>query len=144
MTLVVPGGNTSDKLFDPSIPGLSVEAQALDQSIFEAYEHWSETLTSQQGSFEQAFDALTAQWKKDTEYQSSIAQIALHEAYQRIIGMGYIALPLILRDLEATQAPWFWALRAITGEDPIPPEDKGYIDRMVRAWVRWGIRKNLL
>src|SRR5215213_9637214 len=137
-------GQFAEKVFDNSVPGLSTEAQAVDQLISEAYERWSETLTSRLGRLEDEFARLAAEWKSETEYFSSVPQIALHPSYQRIIGMGSVAVPLILRDLEETSAPWFWALRAITGEDPVPQPDRGYVDRMVRAWLRWGIRKNLI
>lgn len=68
----------------------------------------------------------------------------MHPAYQQIIGMGPDALPLILRDLADEPAPWFWALRAITGEDPVPEAERGDVDRMVEAWLSWGMRRNLL
>lgn len=43
----------------------------------------------------------------------------MHPAYQQIIGMGEKALPLILRDLrDRPTGHWFWALNAITGEEP--------------------------
>jgi hypothetical protein len=116
----------------------------VEQSIEELQRSWGETLTSERGSIEAEFQRLTEEWKADTEFLSSPTRIAVHPAYQRIIGMGLAAVPMILRDLAATHAPWFWALRAITGEDPIPAEDRGYLDRMVRHWVRWGVRKNML
>lgn len=131
-------------IFAAAAPGVSSTAALIDNSIDEAYRHWLDTLTSQLGDLEEEFSRLSAQWKADTEFQSSITRIAMHPAYQRIIGMGRPALRLILRDLEATQAPWFWALQAITGADPVRREDRGYIDRMVRAWVRWGIRQNII
>lgn len=93
---------------------------------------------------EAEFNLLAARWKADTEFQSSPTRIATHPAYQRIIGMGKEALPLILHDLQETHAPWFWALRAISGEDPVPDEDRGYTDRMVRAWLQWGTRRRLV
>jgi hypothetical protein len=131
-------------IFAAAAPGVSATAATIDSSITEAYRHWLTTLTSELGTTEEAFRRLAAQWQAETEFQSSITRIAMHPAYQRIIGMGPVALPLILRDLEATQAPWFWALRAITGTDPVSEDDRGYIDRMVRAWTRWGIRQNII
>jgi len=127
-----------------STTGLSDAASIVDRSRRTAARHWSETITSERATPRGRFQQLTRWWKRDTEYQSSPTRIAMHPAYQRIIGMGPAALPFILKDLEATQAPWFWALHAITGEDPVPAEDRGYIDRMARAWVRWGTKKNLV
>ena len=67
--------------------------------------------------------------------------IAEHRAYQEIIGMGKEAIPLILRDLKETHAPWFWALRSIARENPVRPEDRGDVDAMTAAWLDWGKRR---
>ena len=133
-----------DEVADGSPGGLSDAALAIDRSMREAVSHWNETITSERAGIGGKFRHLTAWWKSDTEFQSSVSRIAMHPAYQRIIGMGKDVLPLILRDLETTQAPWFWALQAITGVDPVPVDDRGYIDRMTRAWIRWGIQRNLV
>ena len=127
-----------------SSTGLSDAASIVERSRQAAERHWNETITSERAGLRRQFHQLTRWWKRDTEYQSSPTRIAMHPGYQRVIGMGRDALPFILKDLKATQAPWFWALQAITGEDPVPPEDRGYIDRMTRAWLRWGMRKNLV
>lgn len=71
-----------------------------------------------------AFHALARRWKEETEFLSSPDMFA-HPAYQQIIGLGRPAAPLLLRDLEATGAHWFWALREITGENPVPPKTRG-------------------
>jgi hypothetical protein len=52
--------------------------------------------------------------------------------------MGPAAVPLILRELERQPDHWFWALTAITGEDPVRPEDAGNIERMAQAWLALG------
>lgn len=107
-------------------------------------QHWKEIIPSEGAGIRAQFHHLTRWWKRDTEYQSSPTRIAMHPGYQRVIGMGRDALPFILEDLNATHAPWFWALEAITGEDPVPAEDRGYVDRMTRAWLRWGTLRNLV
>ncbi len=43
----------------------------------------------------------------------------------RIIALGTAVLPLILRDLPHRQSLWFWPLRHITGEDPVPEGQAG-------------------
>ena len=45
------------------------------------------------------FYALASQWREETRYVSSISQIATNPSYQQIIGMGAIAIPLILEEL---------------------------------------------
>jgi hypothetical protein len=124
--------------------GLSDAASLIAHSRRQAVRHWNQTITSERVGIEGRFRHLAAWWKHDTQFQSSPTRIAMHPAYQRIIGIGSDVLPLILRDLETTQAPWFWALQAITGDDPVPADDRGYIDRMTRAWLRWGIQRNLV
>ena len=90
------------------------------------------------------FRRLCAEWKADTCFSSSMADIAVHPAYQRIIGMGYEAVGLILDDLRDEPHWWFWALRAITGEDPVHPSAKGRIREMARAWLQWGQERGLV
>lgn len=87
---------------------------------------------------EAQFLQLAEQWKRETAPLSSISQIARHRAYQRIIGMGTEAIPLILRDLQDDLSEWFWALDAITGASPVPPESEGDLSQMAEAWIRWG------
>jgi hypothetical protein len=66
----------------------------------------------------------------------------MHPAYQRIIGMGPPAVPLILARLREQAAQWFWALTAITGEDPA--EDETTIEGATSAWLEWGRARGLV
>ena len=70
--------------------------------------------------------------------------MATHPAYQQIIGMGKEAIPLILEELQREEDHWFWALKAITGEDPVPGKDWGKIQAMRAAWLAWGRSRRLL
>jgi hypothetical protein len=79
-------------------------------------------------------------WEEETKHLSSTTKRVMHPSYQSIIGMGPVVVPLLLRDLEKTHRLWFWALSAITGENPVNPEDAGDIRKMVRAWIDWGKR----
>jgi len=83
------------------------------------------------------FHHLVREWKDAKVFTSSGTEIALHPAYQQIIGMGKEAIPLILKELQREQDHWFWALKAITGEDPVPPSDRGKLPNMTEAWLRW-------
>ena len=61
--------------------------------------------------------------------------------------MGPVAVPLILGRLaEEGQEPdhWFWALKAITGADPVPEAARGDVVHMSQAWIEWGKAKRLL
>jgi hypothetical protein len=84
------------------------------------------------------FDDLAKTWKKETGHLSNVSKKCTHPAYQRIIGLGPGAVPLILRDLKASHDDWFWALTAITGDNPINERDAGDVARMTEAWLRWG------
>jgi hypothetical protein len=86
---------------------------------------------------EQRFTYLRDLWRAETAKLSSVTKKCTHPAYQEIIGMGEGAIPFILQDLKDTQADWFWALTAITGQNPITEDDAGNIDRMTQAWLKW-------
>lgn len=84
------------------------------------------------------FERLAAEWGEETGMLSSVREKAMHPAYQRIIGMGWEAVPLMLGELAREPDHWFWALRAITGANPVPPDDRGKVKKMAEAWVAWG------
>ena len=88
------------------------------------------------------FDQLAAQWLEDTEWFSSSSEIIQHPAYHEIISMGMPALPWIMRSLEETGGHWFWALRAITGEDPVPIDELGDVAAMTARWLAWWNTRN--
>jgi hypothetical protein len=88
-------------------------------------------------TLQERFQSLVAEWQEETRYLSSTTQIAIHPAYQRIIGMGPDALPLIFRQMQRAPGHWFWALKAITGEDPVMPGHAGSLPEMTRDWLRW-------
>src|SRR3954469_11391388 len=83
------------------------------------------------------FQQLAREWKDAKVFISSGTDIALNSAYQQIIGMGKDALPLILEELQREQDHWFWALKAITGDDPVAPGDRGNLPKMTEAWLGW-------
>lgn len=84
------------------------------------------------------FFTLKAEWESATAHLSSITASAMHPAYQQIIGMGTIAIPLILSELKKKPGHWFWALKSITGADPVPPEHRGRLKQMTEDWLKWG------
>lgn len=88
---------------------------------------------------EERFKRLAKAWKTETELVSKVSKKMMHPAYQKIIGMGESAIPLILNDL-AENGPddWFWALTAITDDNPITDEIAGNMAAMTEAWLRWG------
>ena len=90
------------------------------------------------------FQQLVTDWKTETRFCSSVSQIAMHQSYQKIIGLGPAVLPLILRELRDHPGHWFWALQAIAHEDPVSESDRGDIRAMTHAWLVWGRRRKLI
>ena len=93
---------------------------------------------------QQEFQRLAAEWKDRAKYLSNTYQIALLKPYQRIIGLGRPVVPLILEELRREPRQWFWALESITGEDPVPPDAQGDVQRMADAWADWGRKQGLI
>ena len=103
---------------------------------------WKQTFTPVE--LARTFGELTAAWKEKAKYLSVTAQMALIPEYQRIIGMGAAALPLILEELRREPDHWIWALRAITGEDPVPEESRGKMNEVAAAWIAWGQQQGII
>lgn len=93
---------------------------------------------------ESRFKELTRRWQDETATSSSITEMAMHPAYQQIVGMGRDALPFIFRELEQAPHHWFWALKAITREDPVSPDHRGDLEAMTRDWLQWAEEEGLL
>lgn len=89
-------------------------------------------------SLKRKFAELVAEWKSRKSHSSCVEEMAMHPAYQRIIGLGPAAVPLLLAELQKAPDHWFWALHAITGADPIPPNRRGNVLEMSKAWIEWG------
>jgi hypothetical protein len=89
------------------------------------------------------FIRLKDEWKDRSRFLSNTAQMAMLKPYQRIIGMGRPAVPLILEELRREPDQWFWALESITDENPVPAADAGDVLLMSEAWIRWGMREGL-
>jgi hypothetical protein len=70
--------------------------------------------------------------------------MSMLSSYQRIIGIGWPAVPLIFEELRREPDLWFWALEATTEENPVPPEAAGVVPQMADAWIEWGKRHGLL
>jgi hypothetical protein len=90
------------------------------------------------------FQQLARDWRSQRGVMSSITEAVLCPAYQSIIGMGASAVPFMLEKLEEeAQDPdqWFWALKAVTGDDPVRDEDRGDFVAMAQSWIEWGRRQ---
>lgn len=90
------------------------------------------------------FETLANDWRRNTAFSSSMTDIVLDSNYQQIIGMGVVAVPLILNELRQAPEHWFWALAAITGANPAENEPDGDIQAAADAWVQWGLRRGMI
>lgn len=124
---------------------LVIERLQADWSIRNADEYVASTAGAQPDvEMQMVFADLADTWQRETAVLSSITMKSMHPAYQRIIGMGPKAVPLIFRRMETRPGHWFWALAAITGEDPVDPQDAGDIPKMTNAWLELGRRRGWL
>ena len=99
----------------------------------------SSVLLKNAGNYRSAeFSELSEIWREETKHLSFTVDKVNHWAYLRIIGMGYPVLPFLFRELNERPRHWFVALRAITGEDPVPEAGQGKIHEIVAAWLKWG------
>jgi hypothetical protein len=140
---------------EPTLQRQLLRRDSRDLDEFECISDFSEALSRQKRAIErtkqeqeekrrQDFLALADQWRAATEAKSSINEIVLHPAYQRIIGRGPQILPFILKELENQLDHWFWALEAISGVNPVPEDEHGNMKRMTERWLSWGRAQGLL
>ncbi len=113
------------------------ESDVLLKSLKDSMEHFNLPISRQWIDPLIRFLTLKQEWEEDIAALSSLTEIAMHPAYQQIIGMGSSTIPFIMREMENKPGHWFWALKAITGEDPVPSEKRGRIKEMTEAWLLW-------
>jgi hypothetical protein len=93
------------------------------------------------------FEALVAQWRRETGGWSNPHEIVAHPRYRAIVAMGWEAVPLVLDDLTRNADPDFWgpALREITGETvTLATVQSGRLDAVARAWLALAEKRNWL
>ncbi len=91
---------------------------------------------------EQRFSELVAAWKAGRGHVASINKWVQQPAYQRIIDLGRKhkdeIISLLLRELEQSPDHWFWALKELTGVNPVTSECRGSVIEMAKCWITWG------
>ena len=114
-------------------------ADHIDTTI--ASERPNETIDISDIANERLFHSSRRTWLKERGATSSVTEIINCSSYKTIIALGEMAVPLILKQLEMEGDDpdhWFYALTAITGEDPLADDDRGDMKRMAEAWLAWG------
>ena len=84
------------------------------------------------------FSRLSHLWREETMGYALRSRAVAHPAHQQIVDLGERVIPWMLDEFAADKGDWFAALHALTGANPIPEEDRGYIARMRADWVEWG------
>lgn len=122
-------------LFDGENVGVSPEASVSAKIGSQIFVDSNRPISIENLYFE--FYNLYFDWKSETLYAHSILQVCNHPAYQQIIGLGKKVLPFIFSELKRKPDHWFWALKAITQVDPVNPADRGNLQEMTKAWLKW-------
>lgn len=128
--------------WDEESAGVSDELRSLVREGRTAIAHFSRPVS--RITTADMFAGLAETWKAETQFASSVDDLILHPAYQRIIGLGPNVIPLILADLQESQAHWFWALQALTGATPFSEHSRGDVREMTSAWLRWGRERGMI
>lgn len=95
-------------------------------------------------ALEDYFNHLKYLWLEESKFSSNVYFLTKHPAYLNILKLGKDVIPLILEDLSEFQNHWFYALRELTGENPIKPEHNGNIKEMAKDWIEWGKKMNYI
>jgi hypothetical protein len=90
------------------------------------------------------FDVLTANWLSDIRGISDVDEIIENRNYQEIINMGWLAVPLILRQLQIAPKQWFYALENITGDVLGADCIDGDVEALADVWLAWGRARGLV
>src|SRR6266446_2573528 len=118
-------------------PNTTVTVLAAESTIPDPLETNSDNTEAQFGS-------LSQKWREEVGAESSLSKITGNMNYLRVISLGKKAVPLILRDLQREPAPWFLALRAITGAEDVGQEHAGNFRMMASSWIAWGREKGYI
>jgi hypothetical protein len=126
------------------LPGHRIEVASPDLPEGQDVEVSVSPVSEPQRDLAARFLDLANRWSRETAGQSSVSRMVMHPAYQEVIGLGPSAIPLILEAMQKQPAHWFWALRAITGEDPVPLAHRGSVRAMTQDWLAWGRDRGLV
>jgi len=133
------------KTVEQSVPPATIIAQPhrefLKSRLIDILNEQTARHATSESQVEQTFQRLAREWREETAHHSSMTKWVMHPKYQSIIGLGPSVVPVLLRELRYNPDHWFWALQAITGEDPTRPEDAGDLQKMTEAWLKWAEEK---
>jgi len=97
--------------------------------------------TGKNTEVEDIFNELYIQWCDKVKFDSFIGNST--NIYQdKIVQLGYSAVPLIIDKLRTENAHLFIALNRITGENPVKKENRGNVKKMTEDWIQWWNERN--
>ncbi len=105
------------------------------------YTHHSIDVIDSDAEERDTFEQLAREWKRNRKRGMDLDDMIMDSAYQRIVGMGKPAIRYLLERLADKPDHWFWALFAITGDNPVRPEHEGRLAAMADAWIGWGRKR---
>jgi hypothetical protein len=150
-TIAVGSGASLADTFAAVSPAMSGSISSVQADrvarIVHYFTTWNVAATDRRpGSLElqRQFMTLASRWRDETGMWSSFTRKAAHPYYLRIIAMGKQVVPLILRELRDHGGHWYYALEAITEENPVPPGVSGQVPQMKAAWLQWGRSRGLI
>ncbi len=125
---------------------VSVEAQFVTQNYESSrYLFMKNSLYVQEMykvQLKEKFEYYTSVWTNETMFSSSIHEIINNSAYRSIVGLGKDVIPFIIDELKKEDNHWFYALEALTGQNPIKKEHRGFIKLMKSDWIEWAEKNN--
>jgi hypothetical protein len=122
--------------------GVSPASDAVLQEWLKARSHARSPIS--RATIAQRFAELAETWRLERGVSSSVRELVLNQAYQRIIALGPRVIPHILLEMQSRPDHWFWALSALAGVNPIPARDRGDVHAMTSAWLAWGETEGFL
>ncbi len=93
---------------------------------------------------EERFQYLADRWREETRGMASPTRKVLNLNYLGILTLTEKVVPLIIKELADRPDDWFLALRVLTRENPVRPEDAGNFKLVTEAWLRWGEERGYL
>ena len=95
-------------------------------------------LIIQSENIKEKFEELSNKWHQETSHHSAPSKITGNEYYLKIISLGILVIPLILKDLQDHGGDWFLALRVLSDTDVVSEEYRGNYQKMRESWLNWG------
>jgi hypothetical protein len=93
---------------------------------------------------EKTFQDLASRWREETAGMASPTKKMLNFNYLKILTLTKAVVPLIIKELAKRPDDWFLALRLLTEENPVKPEDSENFKLVTESWLKWGRGKGYL